>query len=368
MLNGYRILIKAVQVLIFVIAVASAGCSAMGGSQGKSETAPEASGGPDRAALRAQAKAIFGTLPSSAADPARPISTAQVDLGRTLYYDPRLSKNHDISCNSCHQLDAFGADGEPTSPGHKGQRGDRNSPTTLNAALHIAQFWDGRAPDVEEQAKGPVLNPVEMAMPSEEAVVVVLDSIPGYGPLFHEAFPEDPAPISYDNMGIAIGAFERGLITPAPLDAFIAGDDSALTAEQAAGLETFIAVGCVACHNGAAVGGGAYRKLGLVNPYPTEDRGREKVTGQPEDLYVFKVPSLRNVTETGPWFHDGSIGQIDEAVTLMAHHQIGVTLTPEQTRSIVAFLGALTGQVSPKYVARPTLPPDGPDTPKPDPT
>ena len=368
MSNEHPRLRRAVQGLIILSGLALGGCSALGGSKADAVKQPSPQPNPDRSALRAQAKAIFGTLPTDASDPSRPISAAQVDLGRTLYYDPRLSKNHDISCNSCHQLDAFGVDGEPTSPGHKGQRGDRNSPSTFNAALHVSQFWDGRAADVEEQAKGPVLNPVEMAMPSEEAVVAVLVSIPGYASPFRAAFPGESEPISYDNMGIAIGAFERGLITPAPLDAFIAGDDAALNAEQAAGLQTFISVGCVACHNGAAIGGGTYRKLGLVNPYPTEDRGREKVTGQPEDLHVFKVPSLRNVTETGPWFHDGSIGQIDEAVTLMAHHQIGVTLTPEQTRDLIAFLGALTGQIEPAYVAQPPLPPSGPNTPKADPT
>ena len=320
------------------------------------------------AALRTQAKAIFGVLPQDAWTTDRPISDAQVSLGRTLYYDPRLSKNHDISCNSCHQLDAFGVDGEPTSPGHKGQRGDRNSPTTLNAALHMAQFWDGRAADVEEQAKGPVLNPVEMAMSSPEAVVVVLDSIPGYRPLFAKAFPDEADPISYDNMGIAIGAFERGLITPAPLDAFIAGDDSALTSEQRVGLETFMKVGCIACHNGVGVGGSSYQKLGLVHPYPTEDKGREKVTGRPADRHVFKVPSLRNVHETGPWFHDGSIASLDEAVTIMAHHQLGQTLSPAQRRALIAFLGALTGRVDSAYVAAPELPASGPETPPADPT
>jgi cytochrome c peroxidase len=173
--------------------------------------------------LSERAGAIFGTLPDTAPNPANPTSAAKVDLGRMLYYDPRLSKNHDISCNSCHQLDRFGVDGEATSPGHKGQRGDRNSPTSLNAALHVAQFWDGRAADVEEQAKGPVLNPVEMALPDATSVEQTLRSIPGYGPLFAQAFPDDADPISFDHMALAIAAFERGLLTPSPFDAFLAG-------------------------------------------------------------------------------------------------------------------------------------------------
>jgi cytochrome c peroxidase len=182
----------------------------------------------DRAALRSRARGVFGKLPAEASNPANPVTDAKVALGRTLYYDARLSKNQDIACNSCHLLGSFGVDGQPNSPGHRGQRGDRNSPTVYNAALHVAQFWDGRAADVEEQAKGPVLNPIEMAMPSEAAVVAVLESIPGYAPLFQAAFPEDAQPITYDNMARAIGAFERRLMTPSAFDAFLAGNDAAL--------------------------------------------------------------------------------------------------------------------------------------------
>ena len=338
------------------------------GSATDGAAARPAAAGVDRAVLRAQGRAIFRTLPATAATQARPMPEARVDLGRALYYDPRLSKNHDISCNSCHQLDAFGVDGQATSPGHRGQRGDRNSPTSLNAALHIAQFWDGRAFDVEAQAKGPVLNPIEMAMPSEDAVLVVLRSIPGYAPMFAAAFPGEAGPITYDNMAIAIGAFERGLITPSRFDAFLAGDDTALTDQEVVGLQVFVGKGCVICHNGPAIGGGMYRKLGLAKPFPTEDPGRFNVTGREEDRHVFKVPSLRNVAKTGPWFHDGSIEGLDEAVTIMAHHQLGLTLTPQETSAIVAFLGALTGEVDADYVAKPELPPSGPDTPAPDPS
>ena len=311
---------------------------------------------PDSTALQARAAAVVGSLPSEVPNPANPVTDAKVRLGRALYFDGRLSENGELSCNGCHPLDHFGADGEPTSLGTRGARGERNAPTVYNAALHIAQFWDGRSPDVEDQAKGPILNPGEMAMPSAQAVVSLLRGIPGYAPLFAEAFPGDPDPISYDNVGRAIGAFERRLLTPAPLDAFIAGDRKALNAAQQRGLETFLDTGCTSCHVGPAVGGGMYRKLGLVHPYETRDTGREKVTGNPADRGVFKVPSLRNVAETAPYFHDGSVKSLAEAVRLMAWHQLGRKLKDEQIQEIVTFLGALTGKIDPAWTTAPKLP------------
>jgi cytochrome c peroxidase len=296
------------------------------------------------------------------------VTEQKIALGRLLYYDARLSKNHDISCNSCHMLDRYGVDGKPTSPGHRGQLGERNSPTVYNAALHVAQFWDGRANDVEEQAKGPVLNPVEMAMPSEEATVAVLQSIPGYRPLFRAAFPGDDPAISYDNMAKAIGAFERRLLTPSAFDAFLAGDDGVFTDTQLEGLQTFIDVGCVTCHLGPAIGGIHYRKLGLVKPYGTDDVGRFQVTGNEADRQVFKVPSLRNVTQTAPYFHDGSIEKLEDAIRIMGEHQLGRTLSKQEIASIRTFLRSLTGSVDPRYIAKPKLPESGPETPGPDPT
>jgi cytochrome c peroxidase len=284
------------------------------------------------------------------------------------YYDPRLSKNHDISCNSCHLLDAYGVDGQPTSPGHRGQRGDRNSPTVYNAAIHVAQFWDGREPDVEAQAKGPVLNPIEMAAPSADSVVALLASIPGYVNAFSAAFPDQAEALSYDNMARAIGVFERNLLTPGSFDAFMEGDLAALDPAALRGLETFLAVGCNSCHMGPAVGGSLYRKIGFIFPYETEDKGRENVTGEAIDRHVFKVPSLRNIARTGPYFHDGSISDLSEVVRLMGYHQLGLTLTGEQVSEIVSFLGALTGAIDTDYVAKPTLPASGPDTPAPDPS
>jgi cytochrome c peroxidase len=207
-----------------------------------------------------------------------------------------------------------------------------------------------------------------MAAPSKEHVVAVLASIPGYVEAFEAAFPEDDPSLSYDNMARAIGAFERNLITPGRFDAFMAGDLDALTAQEQRGLQTFLSTGCTSCHSGATLGGQMYRKLGFVFPYETEDPGRENVTGDPADRHVFKVPSLRNVAETGPWFHDGSMTELSEVVRIMGYHQIGLKLDDGQIADIVAFLGALTGEVDADYVARPTLPESGPETPAPDPS
>jgi cytochrome c peroxidase len=318
--------------------------------------------------MRNRARQVFGILPDAAPSEVNESTEEKITLGRMLFFDPRLSKNHDISCNSCHGLASYGVDGEATSPGHQGQRGGRNSPTVYNAALHVAQFWDGRSPDVEDQAKGPVLNPIEMAMPSEEATVTVLKSVPGYAALFADAFPDDEDPITYDNMARAIGVFERGLITADRFDAFTSGQDEALSDEELAGLSVFMSTGCITCHSGPTIGGNLYRKLGLVRPYETEDPGRVNVTNDEADRGVFKVPSLRNIAMTGPYFHDGSVASLDEAIRLMASHQLGVDLADTQVASIAAFLGTLTGTVDPEYIAEPELPESGPDTPAPDPS
>ncbi len=323
---------------------------------------------PAVAALAERANTMLKPLPASAPNPENEGTPAKLDLGRMLYYETRLSKNHDLSCNSCHLLDAYGVDNEPTSPGHKGARGDRNSPSVYNAALHIAQFWDGRAADVEAQAKGPVLNPIEMAAASEAEIEKLLASIPGYVEAFAAAFPGEANPVTYDNASRAIGAFERNLMTPGRLDAFMGGDLAALSEQERRGLETFLAVGCNSCHTGPALGGQMYRKLGFVFAYETKDPGREKLTADPADRQVFKVPSLRNVAKTGPYFHDGSIATLDEVVRLMGYHQVGLTLEPAQIADIVAFLGALTGELDAAYIAKPALPESGPNTPKPDPS
>lgn len=306
--------------------------------------------------------------PMLAAGAAAPTG-AQVDLGRLLYYEKRLSKNQDVSCNTCHLLNKYGVDGTPTSTGHKAQKGGRNAPTVYNAAGHIAQFWDGRAADVEAQAKGPVLNPIEMAMADEKSVVAVLETIPEYTLLFQAAFPGEEKPVTYDNMAKAIGAFERGLVTPSPFDRLLAGDQTALTDAQKAGLTTFVQSGCTTCHSGPLLGGGMYQKLGLVTPWPNpSDAGRFDVTKNEADKQLFKVPSLRNIEETGPYFHDGSVATLDEAIRLMGHHQLGRELSPEQVGSIQTFLGSLTGELPTAYIAEPPALASGPKTPKPDPS
>ncbi|GIU78839.1 MAG: cytochrome-c peroxidase [Bryobacteraceae bacterium] len=309
---------------------------------------------------------MFKPLPAAVENPKNPITPEKVELGRMLYYENRLSKSHKFSCNSCHKLDQYGVDNEPTSEGHRGQRGDRNSPTVYNAAVHFVQFWDGRAADVEEQAKGPVLNPVEMAMPDEKTVIATLKSIPQYVEMFRKAFPQDKDPVNYDNMAKAIGAFERKLMTPSRWDRFLQGDKSALNDAEKAGFLKFVETGCTTCHMGACVGGTMYQKLGVAKPYPgLKDEGRAKVTGRAEDKFFFKVPGLRNVEKTWPYFHDGSVKSLEEAVRLMAEYELGRNLSAADAASIVTWLKTLTGEIPQDYVKPPALPPSTAKTPKP---
>lgn len=309
----------------------------------------------------------FAPLPEVIPAKTGALTEEKIVLGRMLYYEPRLSKSQTISCNTCHKLTEYGIDEEPTSTGHKGQRGDRNSPTVYNAAAHFAQFWDGRAADVEEQAKGPVLNPVEMAMPSGKHAVAVLKSMPEYVEAFQRAFPGEKDPVTFDNMAIAIGAFERKLVTPARWDKFLKGDQAALTAEEKAGFNTFMAAGCQTCHAGTLLGGNLYQKVGAVKPYPdTADPGRYKVTKNEADRMVFKVPSLRNATKTAPYFHNGKVPALDQAVSQMGEYQLGRRLSEAEVRSIVTWLASLTGEIPAGYIKEPVLPKSTAKTPKPD--
>lgn len=308
---------------------------------------------------------MFKPLPTEAPSADNELTEAKINLGRMLYYETRLSKGGKMSCNSCHQLDKYGQDNLPFSPGHEGKLGGRSSPSTYNAALHIAQFWDGRAPSVEEQAKGPVLNPGEMGMPSADFVVEVLKSIPGYVEAFKAAFPGEADPITYNNFGKAVGAFERKLMTPSRWDDFLKGKKDALTAVEQKGYETYAKAGCVTCHNGPAVGGAMYQKLGLIKAWPElKDLGRFEATKQESDKHYFKVPSLRNVTETAPYLHDGSVKTLEEMVKMMAEYQLAKSLSDEEVASIVTFLKALKGDIPKEYVAEPKLPESGPNTPK----
>lgn len=297
---------------------------------------------------------LFRPLPAAVSSNSNPVTEAKIALGRRLYYETRLSRGQDVSCNTCHPLDKYGVDGAPLSTGHRGQKGTRNAPTVYNAAGHLAQFWDGRAPDVEEQAKGPVLNPNEMAMPSGAATAAVLRALPEYAEMFKRAFPQDANPVTFDNMAKAIGAFERRLITPARWDRFLKGDQSALNDIEKAGFNKFVESGCAACHNGPYVGGNAFQKAGMVRPWPnTVDRGRQEITRKESDKFLFKVPSLRNVARTAPYFHDGSARTLEEAIRMMGTYQMGRNLPDADIRLIAVWLDCLTGEIPFGYIKRP---------------
>jgi cytochrome c peroxidase len=309
----------------------------------------------DALTIDAAQLAAFAPLPESVPSETNPATPAKVDLGWRLYYEQQLSADGSQSCNTCHLLDAFGADGQPVSTGITGAKGGRNAPTVYNAAGHIAQFWDGRSPDVEDQAKGPILNPIEMAMPSEEAVLERLARLPGYREAFQAAFPDEANPLTYDNLGRAIGAFERQLLTPAPWDRFLEGDQTALTDVEKRGLNEFLSAGCQTCHQGPYLGGRMFQKMGVVSPWRGEDVGRFAITQDPADSMVFKVPSLRNIAQTSPYFNSGGVGTVDEAVELMARHQLGQELTADQITSILMFFNALTGELPSQYAVAPAV-------------
>jgi cytochrome c peroxidase len=305
----------------------------------------------------------FLPLPGRFDSTRNPSSDAKIALGRQLFFDHRLSRNQSLACSSCHDLENFGADGRMVSLGHVGQPGRRNSQTVYNTAGFVAQFWDGRAPDVEEQSKQPVLNPVEMAMPDATRVVERLRAIPGYVAAFERAFPQSRPAVTYENMALAIGAFERGLVTPGPFDTFLSAGE-ALSPEQRQGFRRFVELGCGGCHNGPALGGQTFEAIGHIRPYPDEsDLGRFEITGLQADRMKFRVPGLRNIAKTAPYYHDGSIASLDEAVRRMAIHQLGVELRPEDLDAILTFLDALTGVQPADYVAKPALPPDGDEMP-----
>lgn len=297
---------------------------------------------------------LYGKLPLKAENPNNKITDAKVELGQLLYFDKRLSKDGTVSCNSCHNLETFGVDNLSTSPGVGGTLGARNSPTVFNAAFHKSQFWDGRAKDVEEQAGMPILNPVEMAIPNEEFLVERLADIPLYQEKFGKAFPNDPEAITYENLRKAIASFERLMITPSPFDKYLAGDDDALTLKQKKGMMSFSLVGCTTCHAGNMIGGELMQKFGVFHNY-WEHTGSEKiddglfeVTNNEAEKYIFKVPSLRNVAETAPYFHDGSVDTLANAVRIMAKVQLDKNLSDTEIENIVAFLNALTADIPEK--------------------
>jgi cytochrome c peroxidase len=324
-----------------------------------------------QAALMKQAQGLFKPIPVAAPSlPGNAATPAKLDLGKMLYFEPRLSQSHSISCNSCHMVGMGGVDLQETSLGHRWQHGGRNAPTVYNAVFDIAQFWDGRAKDLEQQAGGPLVNPVEMDM-SKEHVVEQLKGIPGYAAVFAKAFPGGADPITFDNVSKAIAVFEATLITTnAPFDRYLKGNEKALDTKQKEGLALFINKGCAACHNGINVGGGMYAPFGVVerpsaNILPPGDKGRFAVTKTASDEYVFRVPSLRNIALTAPYFHTGKVWDLRQAVAIMGSSQLGTKLSDDEVSQIESFLGTLTGD-QPK-VTLPILPPSVTATPRPKP-
>ncbi|MBV5287078.1 MAG: cytochrome-c peroxidase [Methyloversatilis discipulorum] len=297
--------------------------------------------------------------------PPQNINLGMVELGKKLYFDPRLSKSGFISCNSCHNLSMGGTDNIPTSIGDKWQQGPINAPTVLNSSLNVAQFWDGRAADLKEQAGGPIANPGEMAF-SHTLAIGVLETIPGYVREFRQVFGKEK--IDIDQVTLAIAEFEKTLVTPnSRFDQWLLGRNDALTAQEMAGYQLFKDSGCIACHNGEAVGGASFQKMGLVEPYKSSSsaEGRSAVTGQDIDRFNFKVPTLRNVEMTYPYFHDGAANTLAESVDIMGRLQLGRKFSPDENARIVAFLKTLTGD-QPSFTL-PILPPSADNTPRPQP-
>ena len=318
--------------------------------------------------LRNEALDLFKALPSTVPNVAdNPTSPEKVALGHALFFDPRLSSSGVFSCYSCHNLTTGGDDNLETSIGHGWQKGPRNSPTVLNSVLNEAQFWDGRADDLKAQAKGPIQAGVEMAN-TPENVVVTLKSMPQYVDMFTVAFGGDENPVTFDNMARAIESYEATLITPAPFDAYLNGDETALDDSEKAGLALFIDKGCASCHSGVNVGGHGYYPFGLVEKpgadvLPVGDKGRFAVTDTVDDEYVFRASPLRNVTVTAPYFHSGKVWDLKVAVQIMAESQLGEELSDTEADQIVAFLGSLEGTLP--EITLPTLPAESATTPRP---
>jgi cytochrome c peroxidase len=297
--------------------------------------------------------------------PPQSINLGMAELGKKLYFDPRLSKSGFISCNSCHNLSMGGTDNIPTSIGDKWQQGPINAPTVLNSSLNVAQFWDGRAADLQEQAGGPIANPGEMAF-SHTLAIDVLESISAYVREFKQIFGTDK--IDIEEVTAAIAEFEKTLVTPnSRFDQWLLGKKDALTGDELAGYNLFKDSGCIACHNGQAVGGASFQKMGVVEPYKAKSaaEGRSAVTGKDADRFNFKVPTLRNIEYTYPYFHDGAANTLTQAVDIMGRLQLGKTFTPEENAKIVAFLKTLTGD-QPTFTL-PLLPPSSDSTPRPKP-
>ena len=325
-------------------------------------SSPFGRGGRETQELTGRANQAFGGLPQVLASEKNPVTAEKVELGKILFYETRISVDGTVSCAKCHPFSLYAADGLRTSVGNRCRTNPRNAPTVLNAAGQIAQHWLGNRVDVEDQARQSVVGPASFGMSSPADVEKILKGIQDYAPLFKRAFPADDDPTTVDNLAKAIGAFERTLVTPSPFDSFLAGQKEALTEQQQSGLNAFLEAGCVTCHEGPYVGGRMFQKFGLLEPYWTYtksepvDEGRSAVTKNDADRYVFKVPGLRNVAKTGPYFHDGSVDDLETAILIMGRVQLGQSLPPEKLRDIKAFLMSLTGKIPDDALRLPLLP------------
>lgn len=306
--------------------------------------------------LAADAKAVFKPIaaPAPATDPTH---TARVELGRRLFFENRVSMDGNVSCSHCHLPEKQASDGLPKAIGVFGKENPRNAPSIFNAALNFKQHWRGDRESLEDQAEKSLLGPASFGNPDQATAMDKLKAIPAYAGAFAKAFPGEADPITSKNWGLAVAAFERTLLTPSKFDAFLSGDSAALSAQEQAGLRKFIDLGCAGCHNGAGVGGNSFQKFGVAEDYwketgaKTPDKGRADITKNDADLYVFKVPSLRNVAKTAPYFHDGSVEELNKAVVIMGKTQLGATLSEKDAADIVAFLQTLTGAVPANYAA-----------------
>src|SRR5690554_2670143 len=319
--------------------------------------------------LQDRAREMFSSIPQyPPVIDGNELTEAKVELGKMLFFEPRLSASHLISCNTCHNVGMGGHDYLPVSIGHGWQKGPRNSPTVFNAVFNAAQFWDGRAADLAEQAKGPVQAGVEMSS-TPERVEATLNSMPEYVERFKASFPGEDDPVTFNNMAVAIEAYEATLITPeARFDQYLRGNANALNDKEKEGLALFMDRGCTACHSGVNVGGQAYFPFGLVAKpgaeiLPVGDKGRFSVTETASDEYVFRASPLRNIELTAPYFHSGAVWSLEEAVAVMGTAQLGTELNDDEVKSIVAFLKTLTGNIP--EVTYPVLPPSTADTPWP---
>jgi len=313
--------------------------------------------------LLEKARQLFKPLPVSMATQEFPATAAQAALGRQLFFDPRLSLDGTVSCATCHRPALYGTDALPKSIGAEHRLNARNAPTVLNAALQFKAHWTGDRANVEEQAAKSLTGHASFGNPDPATVIQKIKALPGYAAEFRQAFPNDPEPVKPENWGKAIGAYERTLVTPAPFDAYLNGDANALAPQAQNGLKLFIDHGCVSCHNGVGIGGSSFQKFGVFEDYwkqtgsQSVDEGRFTATKEPADKYVFKVPSLRNVAMTPPYFHDGSVATLPQAVSIMGKVQLGKVLSDQDVDDLVAFLNGLTGELPKDFAVEPVLTP-----------